>query len=191
MIVAALLVVLALFDVLLSGFRAAAGRDGRIGKGPYYRAAIMRGGWSGVLLIAANAALVGILVATAMEPAVAWQELQDAGAHAIAVFAVFATLTLIAILFWFAPVRELRIVPTLLVMGPLTVLRPVVIVGGLTWAALGAAHWRTWLVAAIAGASMIGIEYWLGGAAPLALAQARVSTGDAAQPSIFSAAQRA
>ena len=163
MIVAALLVVLALFDVLLSGFRAAAGRDGRIGKGPYYRAAIARAGWSGLGLVAINAALVGALVTTAGEPAVAWEDLQGAGARAIEVFAVFATLTLVAILFWFAPFRELRIVPTLLVLGPMTLIRPWVVIGGLLWAAAGSTRWQTWLVATIAGASTIGMEYWLGG----------------------------
>jgi hypothetical protein len=43
----AALVLLALFDVLLSGFRAAAGRDGRIAKAPYYRAAILRAAYRG------------------------------------------------------------------------------------------------------------------------------------------------
>jgi hypothetical protein len=162
MIVVALLFVLALFDVLLSGFRAAAGRDGRIAKAAYYRAAVVRAGWQGVALIAANAALVALLVGTAAEPAATWQDLQGAGSRAMAVFAVFATVTLIAILFWFAPSRELRIVPTLLVLGPLTLVRPWVVVGGLAYAAAGAARWETWIVAAIAGVSMIGIEPWLG-----------------------------
>ena len=163
MIAAVLLAVLALVDVLLSGFRAAAGRDGRIAKAPYYRAAIARAGRSGLVLIAANAALVALLVITAAEPAVTWQALQSAGMRAIAVFAVFATVTLVAILFWFVPSRELRIVPTLLVLGPFTLVRPVVVIAGLAYAVAGASSWQTWIVAVTAGASVIGIESWLGG----------------------------
>ena len=67
-----------------------------------------------------------------------------------------------AILFWFAPVRELRIVPTLVVLGPLTLIRPLVVVGGLLYAVAGSASWRVWLAGVAAGASMIGIEHVLG-----------------------------
>jgi hypothetical protein len=153
---------LALFDVLLSGTRAAAGRDGRIAKPPYYRAAGLRALAAGVAIIAANAALVGLLVATAPDAAAAWVEMERAGVRCVEVFGAFATLTLIAILFWFAPVRELRIVPTLVVLGPLTLTRPLVVVGGLLFAVAGSSDWRVWLTGIVAGVSMIGIEHVLG-----------------------------
>ena len=153
---------LALFDVLLSGVRAAAGRDGRIAKPPYYRAAILQSIVAGVLVVGANALLVGALVATAPDAAAAWSDLLRAGVRCVEVFGAFATLTLIAILFWFAPVRELRIVPTLVVLGPLTLLRPLVIVGGLLFAVAGSSSWRVWVAAIAAGVSMIGIEHVLG-----------------------------
>lgn len=153
---------LALFDVLLSGTRAAAGRDGRIAKPPYYRAAAWRSLAAGVLVVSANAALVAALRASAPDPDGAWSDLLSAGVRCVKVFGAFATLTLIAILFWFAPVRELRIVPTLVVLGPLTLLRPLVIVGGLLFAVVGSSNWRVWLAGLAAGVSMIGIEHVLG-----------------------------
>jgi len=153
---------LAVFDVLLSGTRAAAGRDGRIAKPPYYRAAGWRALWAGLVVVAGNAALVAILVATAVDPAAAWAAMERAGARCVEVFGAFATVTLLAILFWFAPVRELRIVPTLVVLGPLTLIRPLVVVGGLLYAVAGSASWRVWLAGVAAGASMIGIEHVLG-----------------------------
>jgi hypothetical protein len=153
---------LALFDVMLSGIRAAAGRDGRIAKPPYYRAAVRRSLSGGALVVTANAALAGALSATAPDPAAAWRDLLDAGVRCVEVFGTFATLTLIAILFWLAPVRELRIVPTLVVLGPLTLLRPLVIVGGLLFAVGGSSSWRVWLAATAAGVSMIGVERVLG-----------------------------
>jgi hypothetical protein len=156
------LATLALFDVLLSGFRAAAGRDGRILKPPYYRAAIVRAAVAAVVVVTVNVGLVGGLIVTAPEPRVAWTVLHAAGARCVTVFGVFATLVLLAILFWFAPMRELRIVPTLLVLGPMTLLRPLVIGGGLLYVALWAQDWRVWLVAAAAGVSMLGIEWVLG-----------------------------
>ena len=153
---------LALFDVLLSGMRAAAGRDGRIAKPPYYRAAAWRSVGAGVLVVSANAALVAALCVTAPDRAGAWSDLLRAGARCVEVFGAFATLTLFAILFWFAPVRELRIVPTLVVLGPLTLLRPLVVVGGLLFAVAGSPNWRVWLAGLAAGVSMIGVEHVLG-----------------------------
>jgi hypothetical protein len=156
------LATLALFDVMLSGGRAAAGRDGRIAKAPYYRAAVARSVPAGAAVIGANAGFVAVLVASAADPGRLWEALLQAGGRAVDVFGAFATLTFLAILFWFAPIRELRIVPTLLVLGPLTLIRPLVIVAGLVYASLGAHDWRVWLVAAVAGASMLGIERVLG-----------------------------
>ena len=156
------LATLALFDVLLSGFRAAAGRDGRIAKPPYYRAALPRSLAAGVVVVGGNAALVAALVATSAEPAAAWDELLRAGARCVDVFGVFATATLIALLFWFAPIRELRIVPTLVVLGPLTLVRPLVIAGGLGYAVAGEPGWRVGLVALAAGASMLAVERVVG-----------------------------
>jgi hypothetical protein len=156
------LAVLALVDVLLSGFRAPAGRDGRIAKAPYYRAAIGRAAIAGVLLVAAHAGLVAGLVAAASDPDAAWAALVHAGDRAVEVFGAFATLALVAILFWFAPIRELRIVPTLTVLGPLTLLRPLVIAGGLIVAVADAVDWRAFVVAIVAGAWMLRIEVLLG-----------------------------
>jgi len=153
---------LALFDALLCGFRAASGRDGRIDKPPYYRDALWRSAGAAIGAVGGNALLVAALVASAPGPAAAWQAFEQAGARCVDVFGVFATLTLAALLFWFAPVRELRIVPTLLVLGPLTLVRPLVIGGGLLYAAWPAADWRVWVVALVAGATILGVETILG-----------------------------
>jgi hypothetical protein len=162
MIVAAQLAALALVDVLLSGFRAAAGREGRIVKVPFYCAALARAAAAGVILVAANTAIVGAIVASAPEPTAAWQALVEAGARSVSVFAVFATLAMAAILFWFSRFPDVRIVPTLLVLGPLTLVRPLVIGGGLLYAAWPAADWRVWAAALVAGVSMLGVETILG-----------------------------
>jgi hypothetical protein len=156
------LALLVLVDTLLAGFRAAAGRDGRIGKGPYYRAALTRAALAGVLLVAANAVLVAALVASAPDPHAAWQDLLRAGSRCIFVFGVFATITLMAIGFWLAPFAELRLLPTLVVLGPLTLIRPLVVTGGLLYAAIDTSTPRVWIVAIVAWASMLGIEPLLG-----------------------------
>jgi len=78
------------------------------------------------------------------------------------VFGVFATATALALAFWFAPVHELRLIPTLIVLGPLTLLRPLVIAGGLAWAGVRSHEPRVWIVATMAGISMLCAERVLG-----------------------------
>jgi len=156
------LAVLALVDLLLAGFRSAAGRDGRIRKASYYREAIRRGAIAGTIVVTLNAVAVWALVATAAEPAATSADLLRAGDRCVAVFGVFATVILLAVLFWFAPARELRIVPTLVVLGPLTLLRPLVIAAGLAYAAAEATGWQAWAAAILAGGSMLGVERVLG-----------------------------
>lgn len=163
MIVAAQLAMLAMLDALLSGFRAAAGRDGRIVKVSFYGAALARGAVAGVILVAANAAIVGAIVASAPEPGGAWQGLVDAGGRSVSVFAVFANVTLAAMLFWLGNrFPEQRILATVLVLGPLALVRPLVIGVGLLYGAWPSADWRVWMVALVAGASMLGVEAILG-----------------------------
>jgi hypothetical protein len=161
MTVAVEIALLAILDALLSGFRAAAGREGRIGKETYYAGAIARGAIAGIIVVAVNAALTWALVASAPEPAITWRAVVDAGALSVSVFRFAALVAFLAIFYWFAG-GEVRIVPTLLVLGPLTLLRPLVIAGVLLYAVWPAADWRVWMVAFLAGGSMLGIEWILG-----------------------------
>ena len=157
---AILLAVLAIFDFVLAGFRSAAGRDGRIRKQPMFHGAMLRGGFWGMVVVAIHAALVFTLVQTG--DATTWPAFVAAARDAVIVFGGFATATALALGFWFAPVQELRLVPTLIVLGPLTLLRPLVILGGLTWAAAHSAEPRVWIVTGCAAATMLAAERLLG-----------------------------
>ncbi len=161
MTIVAALLTLVFFDALLAGFRAAAGRDGRIAKREYYRRAMMRAAWAAVLIVAAHAVLAAVLVASAADPADAWRDLLRAGRDCVIVFGAFATLTIVAIAFWFAPHRELRLLPTLLVLGPLTLVRPLVIVTGLAFAAIRTPTPRVCVMATAAAVTMLTLEHLL------------------------------
>jgi hypothetical protein len=158
--IALLLAVLAVFDFTLAGFRSAAGRDGRIRKTPMFREAITRGFVWGIAIVAVQGALVGAMVATGDSST--WPAFVDAGRDAVIVFGIFATATAAALVFWFAPAQQLRLIPTLIVLGPLTLLRPLVIAGGLAWAAVRSSEPRVWIVAIAAGVSMLAAERILG-----------------------------
>ena len=160
--VAVALAVLAMFDALLAGFRAAAGRDGRIDKRGYFRAALTRAAVYGVVLVGANAALTAALTRTATDPDATWSAFVTAGTACVWVFGAFATVTIGALAFWFSPIPETRLLASIVVLGPLTLLRPLVIVGGLAFGASRVADPRVWITAVVAGVTMLGLERWLG-----------------------------
>jgi hypothetical protein len=145
-------------DAALAGFRASAGRDGRIAKRRDSLRALVRGALAGLVIVAANLAFVAVLRATASDPDATWRELLASAGDAAVVFGAFAALTLVAIALWFVPVPEVRLVPTLVILGPLTLVRPVVIVGGLAWVAFRSAEPRVWIAAVAAAVSMLAVE---------------------------------
>lgn len=159
---AVLLSILVLFDAGLAGFRAAAGRDGRIAKGPYFRMAVARsfGGALGVL--AFNAAVVALLVVTASSTETAWATLTHAAELCVWIFGVFATVTLAAFALWFSPIEEYRLLSTVIVLGPLTLIRPLIIVGGLAAVCIAIPDVRVIVTAVIAGATMLAFEHLVG-----------------------------
>jgi hypothetical protein len=122
----------------------------------------MRTAAGAIVLIGINAAIVAALVSSAPAPAATWDLLVGAGDRAVVVFGGFAALTVVSLGFWFAPGEELRMIPTLVVLGPLTMIRPLVIGGGLFYAALATGEPRVWIAAAVAGVSMLGFEHVLG-----------------------------
>lgn len=162
MIVAALLALLAVFDGALSGFRAAAGRDGRIDKRPYFRRALVHGALAAVVVVLADGAVAAVLVETSAAPGATWAAFVRAGTACVWIFGGFATLTLAAIALWWSPIVEYRLLATVTVLGPLTLVRPIVILAGLGIAAAQGREPRVWILAVLAGVTMLGIESLLG-----------------------------
>lgn len=159
---AALLAALAIVDCLLAGFRAAAGREGRLAKTRYYRAAVLRGLLAGTLLVGLHVVLALGLLATSPAPGETWRACIGAAELLVVVFGGFATVVLAAFAVYFLPVGEFRVITSVVVFGPLTLMRPLVIVGGLGLAAAASGSGRVALLAASAGVSMLAFEHVLG-----------------------------
>jgi hypothetical protein len=69
---------------------------------------------------------------------------------------------LISIGFWFSPTPEIQLLSTIIVLGPLTLVRPYVIVAGLVLACLQTTEPRVWVIALVAGIAMLGYEHAAG-----------------------------
>jgi len=153
------LVLLALVDGALLGFRAAAGRSGALDKGAYFRRAVALGAsYAGAV---AAGGVVLALALSAAGGADVWPALVVAGRAAATVHAVFAALVLTSLLVWAVPVTEVRTIASVTVLGPGTLLRPWVLVGGLGAAVFAAPRWEVATLALYAAVGMLPLERWI------------------------------
>ena len=124
----ALLASLAILDAAFAGFRAAAGRDARIFKRAYYRRALLLGAGAGACLVVALAVATGIALFGARAPGALYADLLVIGARMLQVFLGYALLVLAALALYATARMELRILATVSILGPFTLLRPAVVV---------------------------------------------------------------
>jgi hypothetical protein len=152
--IAILLGTLAILDCAIAGFRAAAGRNGELDKRRYYRAAMLRGGLVGCALVA--------LFAGAVELTGTWPSALSAAHTLVWIYGTYATVVLVAFAFYFTPVGPYRVLTSVIVFGPLTLIRRAVIAGGMGVVALTAQTAPVTILAAGAGVAMLAVEPLLG-----------------------------
>jgi hypothetical protein len=153
------LVFLALVDGALLGFRAGAGRVGLVDKSAHVRRAVRLG-----LLASAIVALVGVALAlgiTAFSSPDRWTRLVSGGRAAVHVFGLFAALMLAALSVWLLPFTDLRTFVTVSLLGPGTLVRPLVVVAGMAYAFVRVPTWEVGVLAVYGTVSMLSLERWL------------------------------
>ncbi|WP_437812694.1 oxidoreductase [Sorangium sp. So ce1078] len=150
----ALLTLLALVDAAFCGFRDAAGRNPRIEKRAYFLRAIRRGALTGLAAVAALAALTFAVLWLAPDPAGLWVDLLSAGTRMVLVYGAYATLVCAALLVYALPHHDVRVLASVMILGPFTMMRPWVLAAGALFAAQRAARAET---AALALASALAI----------------------------------
>ncbi|MFB8272342.1 hypothetical protein ACFC96_37960 [Streptomyces sp. NPDC055955] len=151
-----LLAALALVDAAFAGFRSYTGRDGRIRKSRRALLAARRGLSVGAPALLLSAALAVTLLGAAADRAARYAEL-DAAAHRMllcyAPYAVIVALSLACYLWGPFRAGTLAVVVGL---GPLTLVRPLVVLAGAAAAAWGSLPAAS--VAAVAAAGVLVVE---------------------------------
>ncbi|MFO0552324.1 MAG: Smr/MutS family protein [Polyangiaceae bacterium] len=160
--VPAAIVALALLDTTLSGFRAAAGCDGRIDKRAYYTSAMARGFGYGALLVATMGAATLAVVLGARDGAAIFSDLVGVGLRMLPVFAAFGGLVLVALAVYAVSRHEVRTLATVAILGPFTLARPWVIAAASVWGAAGARHLASVLLCLAASTGVLLAERRLG-----------------------------
>jgi hypothetical protein len=132
-VIPALLSFLAVLDAAFVGFRSAAGRDGRIDKRLLYLRAVGHGALAGAGLVAALAALTAVVLATAPSAAATYADLLIIGERMLHVIGVYTLLVLVALALYASPNLDVRVLSTVAVLGPFTILRPWIVVAATSW----------------------------------------------------------
>jgi hypothetical protein len=158
-----LLGALVLIDGTLCGFRAAAGRNPRLFLRDYYAASLRRGALLSVLVVGA---FLGVAMLVKATSPVDWSALLLAADAMVFVYGLYAMAVLGALGLYVVGHFDLGVLATVLVLGPFTLVRPLVIVGGAVWACVVAPEPLSIAFCLCAAIVMIGFERLLAFGSP-------------------------
>jgi heme/copper-type cytochrome/quinol oxidase subunit 1 len=152
---------IALVDGALAGFRAATGRNGRIRKRFYYLVAMRRGLAAGATVLGCLALILGIVLATAPDPALRYTDLLHAGTAMLWIIGPYAAIVVVTLIGYTVLPRRPATFLILLGLGPLTLIRPWITIGAGLTATLTAPDLPTAGCAVLAAASVLAVEPWV------------------------------
>lgn len=132
-----LLALLVLVDGTLCGFRAAAGRNPRLFLRDYYAASMKR---AALLALVITTGFLGVAMAVRAHDAEAFSAILSAAEVMVVVYGVYATVVLLALGLYLIGHFDLGVLATVLVLGPFTLARPLVIVAGAAVAGWSSPH---------------------------------------------------
>ena len=155
------LYVLALLDGLLCGARVSMGRSAVIAKRGYYLRAQLRG-LLGAQIIS-TIALAALLLVAAISPhrPALHADLEAAARRMMWVFLPYAALVLGNILLRLLPSTDIRSATSVMMLGPLTALRPLVMIVGMLYGMAASLLWETRLLGLFVLTLMLSLEFVL------------------------------
>ena len=143
------------------GYRDAAGRNALIDKRAYFRRAMLRGAVAGQIAVAiVGLAAVGML-ATTRQPARLFETFEQAATRMLIVYVPYALILTITFFIRAIPSVDIRSITSVLVFGPFTLIRPLVVLAGAIWGLLAAPTPRVGLLLGLIVSLMLGMEYVL------------------------------
>lgn len=155
------LYLLALTDGLLCGIRTSMGRCPLIRKHEYYRKAAARGvGAAQVVSIAALAAVL-VTVAVSSHRDVLRSDLEATAGRMLWVFVPYAALVLFNLALRAMPSTDIRSATSVFMLGPLTAIRPHVMIAGVVYGIVGSRLWETRVLGLFILALMLLLEFAL------------------------------
>lgn len=156
-----LLWLLATVDSAFIGYRDAAGRNALIKKRQYYRHAIFRGALFGQLAVAIAGIVAIMMLLLSPEPARLFADFEQVATRMLMVYVPYALILTITFFIRVMPSVDVRSITSVLVFGPFTLVRPLVVMAGAIWGLLGAPTIHVLLLMVLIVSLMLGMEYAL------------------------------
>jgi hypothetical protein len=155
------LYLLALLDGLLCGLRTSMGRCPVIRKRSYYTRALLRG-MVGAQVISILA-LAALLLTSAFSPhrAALGADLESTAGRMLWVFVPYAALVLLNLALRLIPSTDIRSATSVLMLGPLTAMRPLVMIGGVLFGISGSELPETRFIGVFILGLMLALEFAL------------------------------
>ena len=138
-----LLYILALLDGLLCGARVAMGRSAVIRKRSYYVRAQLRGLIGAQIVSTVALAALFLVAVTSSHRAALRADLEAAAGRMLWVFLPYAALVIGNILLRLVPSTDIRSATSVMMLGPLTAVRPLVMIAGVVYGVSASALWET------------------------------------------------
>ena len=157
-----LLWLLATVDSAFIGYREAAGRNALIDKTAYYRRALIRGALFGQLAVLIMGAFTAVALASSDNPRALFGKLELIGARMLLVYIPYALIILITFCVRAIQSVDIRSITSVLIFGPFTFIRPLVVIAGAIWGVLAAPSAITIGIVVLIVILMLGLEDVLG-----------------------------
>jgi L-asparagine transporter-like permease len=156
-----LLWLLATVDSAFIGYRDAAGRSALIDKREYYRHAWLRGALLGQIAVAIVGVVAIGMLATNPQPDRLFETFDHVATRMLMVYVPYAVVITITFFIRAIPSVDIRSITSVLVFGPFTLIRPLVVLTGAIWGLLAAPTASVVLLVSLIVCLMLGMEYVL------------------------------
>jgi L-asparagine transporter-like permease len=156
-----LLWLLATVDSTFIGYRDAAGRSALIEKRAYFRRAMIRGAFAGQVAVAIVGLAAVAMLATTPQPATLFDTFEQVASRMLIVYAPYALIITITFFIRAIPSVDIRSITSVLVFGPFTLIRPLIVLAGAIWGLLAAPTIPVALLMGLIVSLMLGMEYIL------------------------------
>jgi len=161
--IAGLLWLLATVDSAFIGYREAAGRNALIEKGAYFRRALIRGALFGQLAVLIIGVITAIALVSSSDAAALFSRFELIGARMLTVYVPYALIILITFCIRAVPSVDIRSITSVLIFGPFTFIRPLIVLAGAVWGVVAAPSAITIAITVLIVSLMLGLEYALSG----------------------------
>jgi hypothetical protein len=129
---------LATIDSAFIGYREAAGPNALIDKRAYYRHALIRGALVGQVAVLIVGVLTLLALVNSNDAGALFSKIEAVGARMLIVYVPYALILLTTFLIRAFPSVDIRSITSVLIFGPFTFIRPIVVLAGAVWGVVAA-----------------------------------------------------